>query len=173
MADQPTAFRCSFWVLFLYVTLWSWAGVAAVTLIPAAFVLDAPQWPILIRAEAFGMGFAPLLTAVLVWPLILYFRTFVGRETLTGTNVLCLWSTIQWDSIRRVRPINMAGLRYLRVKSDATRWELWVPLFPADPHGFTELVAEYAGEDNLLTRELRHRFPTDDDDYSPSHGARA
>jgi hypothetical protein len=173
MADKPTAFRSSFWVLFLYVTIWSWVGAAAATLIPAAFALDSPQWPMLLRAEAIGMACAPLLTALLVWPLILYFRAYVGPEALTCTNVLCLWGTVPWDSIRQVRSINMAGLRYLRVKSDAHRWELWVPLFPADPHGFTELVAEYAGEDNPLTRELRLRFPTDDDDYSPSHGARA
>ena len=173
MAGKQTGFRYSYWFLFLYVNLWAWVGAALVTLVPAAFLLDAAAWPGMLKAEAIGLACGPALTVLFVTPLVLYFRTYAGPETLTGLNVFCLWSTVRWDSIRRIRPVNFAGLRYLRLKSDESRWEIWLPLFLADPHGFTDLVAEYAGEDHILTAALRDRFPPPDDDDSPSHGVRA
>jgi hypothetical protein len=173
MAEKYTAFRAAFWVLFLYVSLWSEAGVLAVIFVPAAVFAAPGDWPMLLAAQAVGLALAPVLTTVGVVPLMLYFKTYAGPETLKCTDVFARYVTVRWASISVIRPVNMGGLRYLRLKSDEAKRELWLPLFLADPHGFTDLVAEYAGEDHPLTRELRRRFPPDDDDYSPSHGARA
>jgi hypothetical protein len=173
MAEKYTAFRAAFWILFLYVNLWSGAGVLAITFIPAALSSPPGNWTVLLTAQAMGLAIGSVLTTVGVVPLMLYFRTYAGPDTLKCTDVFARYVTVRWDSIHRVRPINMGGLRYLRLKSDEAKREIWLPLYLADPRGFTEFVAEYAGEDHPLTCELRRRFPTEDDDYSPSHGARA
>jgi hypothetical protein len=94
----------------------------------------------------------PLLAYVLVW------RVWVGPATLRGSDVWGRFATVMWRSVRDARPLNIPFLPVLRVYSTETRRVIWLPLFLADYRRFAELVAEYAGEDHPVTREVWRRL---------------
>jgi hypothetical protein len=66
--------------------------------------------------------------------------------------------TVSWRSVQAARPVNLLTLPYLRVFSDETRRVIWLPLFLVDYPRFAELVAEYAGKNHPVTREVWRRL---------------
>jgi len=111
----------------------SFTSIVVVLLIPAASVLA---------------------TYLLLRALLRYFPIRVYELGIEGYDAFGRRTYFTWPQIQGVRPISMAGLKYLRVVSTGTKRTLWLPRFLIDQQAFSQLVAELAGENHPLTRSL-------------------
>lgn len=78
----------------------------------------------------------------------------VSAGGFTCPNGFGLLVTVPWESIREVRPFTVPGLPYLVVKTDRTRFRLWLPLFLREMSEFVERVEQFAGHDHPLYQAL-------------------
>jgi hypothetical protein len=81
----------------------------------------------------------------------------VSADGFTCPNGFGKLVTVPWESIRDVRPFTVPGLPYLVVKTDRTRFKLWLPLFMREMPELIERVEQFAGADHLLYQALWSR----------------
>jgi hypothetical protein len=150
MRGPVESFRMAFGTLVIFMV------VAGVLLLAAALGLvflvlpPAAGVPVLLIA-VLGVGMAEVLFFLGAGLLILLFKIDVGPEGLRCPNAWGGYGFAAWDDVRSVRPINILGLRYLRVFTTTTVLPLWVPLFLADPDGFRAALLRCAGPTHPLT----------------------
>jgi len=90
---------------------------------------------------------------VLAWAVDCY-PVDVTADGIKCYDVFSRYHFAPWPTIDGVRPINVLGLRYLRVQSSATPRPLWVPLFLSDMPGFCAAIVDRAGPDHPLAEAL-------------------
>src|SRR5436190_1730308 len=150
--DQPElSFRSSFWVVWRYNT--SFAGALALAMVSAMGFLSG--WGLGSWEAHLAMVLSIVLTGgLLLAPAVAYYKVYVTSDGLKCYDAFGIYHFAPWETIERVRPFNLLGLRYLMVQSSATRRELCVPLFLADMPGFCAAIADYAGPDHPVTEAL-------------------
>jgi hypothetical protein len=97
-----------------------------------------------------------LLAYVLIW------KVRIGPASLRGSDFWGRFVTVTWTSVRAVQPFYLPLLPFLRVYSTETPRVIWLPLFLVNYRRFAELVAEYAGEDHPIAREVWQRLEEDE-----------
>jgi len=85
---------------------------------------------------------APLLS----WILVRIFPVYVLPEGLRSYNVFCYYSTVRWEEIAEVEPINFLGLKYVRIKSTSKKPPIWIPTWLNDNGLFLQSVARLGGK---------------------------
>jgi hypothetical protein len=153
-AGRRTArFRVQFWRLFIAMAVVVQAALALLVGVQVLAGGTVTVGPLLVGwATSAVLLPAGTLLVVLVWPVQ------VCPDCLRASDAWGFIRAVRWDAVRDARPINLAGLPYLRVYPADTRRVLWVPLFLADYRRFAELVAAYAGPDHPVAREARRRI---------------
>src|SRR5205807_1967636 len=92
---------------------------------------------------------------VFVAPLfLLTSKVHVAADGIKCLDWFGFYHFAPWETIERVKPINLLGVRSLRVWSSATPRTLRVPLHLADLPGFYAAVMERAGRDHPLAQAL-------------------
>jgi len=167
--DQPVlSFRSSFWWSFWI--LWRWGtfcGTALTLALTSALGFnggwDAHLLMVLASGLAGGLAGGLILTLA-----VAYFPVYVAEDGIKGYDFFGFYHFAPWLTIERIRPINLLGLRYLRVRSSAAPRELWVPLFLADMPGFCAAVADRAGPDHPLAEALQVGHPSPENSLTGS-----
>lgn len=79
---------------------------------------------------------------------------YVNKESICGYTMWGPYKEIEWSSIHNVRPINLLGLRYLRVFTANETFAIWIPLFLAAQDRFNACVIEYTDSENPIRRYI-------------------
>ena len=74
-----------------------------------------------------------------------YFQVYVSPDGLRCFDFWGKYRFVRWDEITRQAPINVLGLKYLRVFGSSLRRPLWVPLFLQQDEMFWETTARLSG----------------------------
>jgi hypothetical protein len=147
---QRLAFRSGFlpsiWMAVVSLLIGIGVGVSALLLRDGLAVNWSVTGVRLAWATPVVVGIVLLLAAL--------YRVYVLDDGVRGYTAWGTYRTLRWPEIERVRPVNLLGLRYLRVWSDRGGPTVWVPLFLADLPGFRTAVRESAGEGHPLSRAL-------------------
>src|SRR5262245_2866843 len=154
MVQPVWSFQSSFWPSFWIIWRWGTFFGTALSLVLTSAVGLVFGWEVhllLALAGSLGSGLGVGLALALV---VAYYRVYVTVDGISGYDVFGLHHFAAWPSIEEVRPINLLGLRYLRVWSSATPRPLWVPLFLADMPGFCVAIVDCAGPDHPLAQAL-------------------
>jgi hypothetical protein len=148
--DQPVAtFRSAFFPVWRATTTLA-SAVAAGELALLGFVFGFPvHVPQIVVTAACAIVTGGLLAAP-----IAHYGVYVTGEGIKCFDFFCAYHLARWGSVQEVRPINLFGLRYLRVFSTDASRPLWVPLFLSDMSGFRETVSRHAEPDNPLLASL-------------------
>ncbi len=85
---------------------------------------------------------APLLS----WVLVRIFPVYVLPEGLSSYNAFCYYSTVRWEEIAEVVPINILGLEYVRIKSTSKKPPIWIPTWLNNNSLFLESVTRLGGK---------------------------
>lgn len=82
------------------------------------------------------------------------FKVIVSRTTIRAHNCWCLATSFDWQEIENWRPLNICGLRYVRLYSSQEKRVMWLPLYLSDMKGFKNAVTQFAPPENPLRRYL-------------------
>jgi hypothetical protein len=102
-----------------------------------------------------GLGGVAVLAPVVTFLLVLFFPVSVAAWGLRAFDAWGWYHNVQWSEITAVRPLNLCGLRYLRLDSGKDRRPIWLPIFLSDLGRFRSVVLQHAGTTNPLTVALR------------------
>ena len=92
--------------------------------------------------------------AAFVWCVPIY----VSQEGIRSFNIWGAYRLVLWSDIREIRPVNLLGLKYLRIYSAAIDWPVWLPLYLSDIGGFVTQARQHAGADHPIVATIeRHR----------------
>lgn len=94
-------------------------------LIFAILVFIDDGFDVNVEAFIFATGVAVILTYVA----IRYFKITITDKSLKGYDCWGKYHTIDWNSITGVKPIRIAGLKYLRIENTDSKRPLWIPHF--------------------------------------------
>ena len=85
----------------------------------------------------------------------------ISTEGLNCIDWMFSYRFISWNNIRFVK-LSRAffGLPYFRIGLNDNNDVIWLPLFLNELPEFVNLVVKYAGEENLLSKELLKRINT-------------
>lgn len=84
----------------------------------------------------------------------------VSAEGLNCIDWMLSYRFISWNNIRFVKPSRaFFGLPYFRIGLKDSKDVIWLPLFLGELPEFINQVIQYAGEDNLLSRESLKNKP--------------
>ena len=88
-----------------------------------------------------------------------YYRsgTTVTADQLRRRGVGWTFNSMKWKDIQEVKPINLAGFRYIRVFSKNANRAWWIPLFLHDQAGFVAAVRRFTEPDNPLRQYFENR----------------
>jgi hypothetical protein len=70
--------------------------------------------------------------------MVLYFKTTLSNKGIRGFNIFGAGLFIEWVNISNVKPINIFGLKFLRVFPNNSYLALWLPLFVNNPDDFSK-----------------------------------
>lgn len=154
MENLVEAFRWSFWWVAIYVVAIGTAIGVPLAIGIVALLGLTPPIAILLLAVAAGVAGAEAVGLLGVFLLSRFFQIYVSRDRLGAYNSLGVYREARWSDIDKVRPLNVVGLRYLRVTDNESRIPLWVPLYLNDREGFYRRVCEYAGPEHPLAVAL-------------------
>lgn len=89
--------------------------------------------------------------------LIIKMPVTVSPEGFKFIDWMWTYQFASWSNIRFVKPNRVFfGLPYLRIGLNDSKDVIWLPLLLNEFPEFINLVKQFAGEDNLLTKELVH-----------------
>ena len=105
-----------------------------------------------------------IIAALAVSALTTFFKVKVSQEGISGST---FWGVkhiyITWNDIKRVKPIRLFGLRWLRLFCKSIKRPLWIPLFLKNMSEFQKLVMQYSDEGNPIREHLdesnKYRLP--------------
>src|SRR5437879_6436073 len=131
--DQPVlSFRLSFWGVWRLTTSFSGALVLAIALTHVGIRGFNGGWEFHLQT-ALNIGLmSGFLSGLIAAMAVDCYPVDVTTDGIKCFDTFGSYDFAPWPTIERVRPINVLGLRYLRVQSSATPRLLWVPLFLAD-----------------------------------------
>jgi len=98
--------------------------------------------------EAFIFAFIYITIATYIC--IRYFKITITDEYLRGYDFWGKYHSVEWNNIISIKPIRIAGLKYVRVESKTLRRPLWVPLFLNDMCSFKAEVNKRLADGNPL-----------------------
>jgi hypothetical protein len=159
MRGPIDSFRMLFWTFLGWVLLISISIGVPLGLL-TAFLLFGTLLPpvtlllVIVTAVAGGEVVAVLAVALFV----AFLKVHVGPDGLRACNAWGLYRTVAWADMLSARPVNMMGMRFLRVHTTGALLPLSVPLFLHDFERFCSLVRQYAGPDHLLARALHEEL---------------
>jgi hypothetical protein len=153
-----TTFRMPFWRWYLASLVVSQVLYAVLNLIPAVLDPVGFGWQYYRRTMPIGMTLFPILLAPAMLLYVLLWPVRVAPAGLRASNAWGLFATVSWQSITAVKPVSIPLVPFARVFSTETRRVLWVPLFMRRFPQYVAAVAEYAGNDHPLARELQKRL---------------
>ena len=163
MQRSTVSFRMSFRWFFVVVIVWA-IPLGVIVGTSLAFILGAlggttvPE--LALGAAVLGATVAgEVLAALLILPLLAYYKVYVGPEGVRGFNFWGVYRFARWADFGDAAPINFLGLRFLRAHTAGSRVPLWLPLFLADWQGFCQSVRLYAGHDHPLAVALSEAGP--------------
>jgi len=143
LQEPVVSFKSSFFRYWTFLVTVGFIGGTALIV-----GLDGSDLDMVGLAVVFANGcFLSLFFTVFI---VTYFKVHVSPASLRSYNSWGVCRDVKWDDILSVTPINLMGLKYLRLYSATTTSPLWVPLFLSDAQRFTSLVRQYAGPKNPL-----------------------
>ncbi len=98
-----------------------------------------------------GLFVVPVYT----WIFIRCFPVYVKKEGLRSYNIYCFYKEIKWNEIEKIIPINILGLKYIRVKSKLEGTPIWIPLWINDYDSFLDTVSLYGGDNTLFQKYFK------------------
>ena len=136
---------------------------------------------LIVLVAAAGAALPPILDGVAAWRIVLAvvagvvaglifgvllvavgrrYRVYVSRGGVRSFDFWGRYHRVAWADIQTVEPVDMAGLRYLKLTTARAPRPVWIPLFLDEQDAFNRLVAERAGPQHPLTRALEDRDQT-------------
>lgn len=148
--DEPVLrFRSGFWPVWRVTMIWS-SVTAAICVIVIGIALKLPITGIeLVAAAAMA-----IVCGILVAAAVIAFPVYIRPDGLRCYDFFGNYRLAPWETIERAEPINLLGLRYLRVQAPPLARPLWLPLFLADMDGFVDAVYRLVGKDHPLVMAL-------------------
>ncbi len=146
--SDEVVFKWSFWKFFI-ATFVYWIVTASIGLFP--ILITDRQGVNACITVAIVIGAVAALVAVIGKEVhkVAVSPSYVSGYGFWGSSI-----NLRWQKIKTVRPINFAGLRYLRLYSSRSKRVLWLPLFLQDKKGFKNAVTQFAPPENPLRRYL-------------------
>ena len=133
------------------------AGILATILLIAIAALIIGKPVKLVLSVTIGSCLIALVIAPLFsWILVRSFPVYVLPEGLSSYNAFGCYSTVRWEEIAEVEPINILGLKYIRIKSTSKKPPIWIPTWLNDNRLFLENVTRLGGK-----REHFEKYFTD------------
>ena len=153
-----TTFRTPFWRWYLASLVLSQVLFAVLNLVPA-WILEPGRFhtDYYLHTFPFGAAAFPIILAPVMALYVLFWPVHVAPAGLRASNAWGRYATVGWGSITAVKLVPLPLIPFARVVSTETHRILWVPLFMRTYRDYATLVAEYAGEDHPLARELLKR----------------
>jgi hypothetical protein len=154
----------SYWRLLTAILLWSvplgvGIGVGMVFVLSAGMGLTVNS-VLLGGAVTAAVAGGEAAAALLVLPMVGYYKVYVGPEGVRAFNFWGVYRFARWADVRQVVPGAYLGLLpMLRAYTAGARTPLWLPLFLADRDGFCALVRTHAGDEHPLTVALGEADP--------------
>jgi hypothetical protein len=99
-----------------------------------------------------SLVFGMLVVPVLTWVLVRCFPVYVKKEGLRSYNIYCFYKDIFWDDIETINPINILGLKYIRVKSKLGGTPIWIPIWIDNIDSFLDTIDFYGGDKSLFQK---------------------
>jgi len=133
---------------------------------PLFWVIAGCTIPIAVAGGFIDFGFIPwkvflLFLIVVVFDVAGTYMIIKMPVTVSSNGLKCIdwmwaYKFISWDNIRFVKPSRaFFGLPYLRIGLNGSKDVIWLPLLLNEFTEFIKLVVSYAGEDNLLSKDLK------------------
>jgi hypothetical protein len=152
MQGPVESFRMSFWWVLGYVVAVA-ISVTAAWILVVFFVFNVSYHLLIGGVVAIGAG--EVIAALLVWFFVTGIKVYAGPAGLRGHTFWGRSRKFAWSDIRSVRPINILGMKYLRVFPGEPGAPLWIPLFMATPARFGFVVRQYGGPEHPLAVALQ------------------
>ena len=152
-------FRMPFWRWYLAALVVSQVLFAVLNILPA-LTIDPDRFPAgyYLATLPFGAAAFPVVLAPVMLLYVLVWTVRVAPAGLRASDMWGRFATVSWHSVTAVKPVPVPLLPYLRVYSSETPRVLWLPHFMWDYPRYAALVAEYAGGDHPIARELSRRL---------------
>jgi hypothetical protein len=83
------------------------------------------------------------------------FQVSLTRKGIGTYSFWGVYHDVAWDEVVEVRPANVLGLRYLKLKCCQNRKILWLPLFLANMSQFQTAVQQYTSTQHPLHQFFR------------------
>jgi hypothetical protein len=123
------------------------AGILATILLIAIAALIIGKPVKLVLSVTIGSCLIALVIAPLLsWIFVRSYPVYVLPEGLSSYNAFGCYNTVRWKEIAKVEPINILGLRYIRIKSTSKKSPIWIPTWLNDNDLFLESVAKLGGK---------------------------
>ena len=148
----------AFWWLLAYVMVAATALALPIALGILFLEGVTPQPATLVLSIVAAMGAGDVVAILFLLAYVAYFKVYVMPDGLRACNFWGSYRTVAWLDVLAARPVNIAGLRFLRVGTARARTPLWVPLFLSDFERFVELVCHCTGPEHLLARALHEEM---------------
>ena len=120
-----------------------------VFLVVRFLVTDASSDP---RSLVVSMSQLTFVIIVLSLAAVIAFPLYVSQNGIRSYNAWGRYHTIEWSEMLAVKPMNLLGLRYLRVKAADSSQVIWIPLYLANQDKFFADIQRYSDSDNPLRR---------------------
>jgi hypothetical protein len=142
----------AYWWVLAWVLVFS-ISISTLLLV-LGYVALAPS-PAMGLELLFGIVWGEVAAVVLVLAMVAYFKVYAGPDGLRAPTLWGNYRQVAWADVRRVRPFNFLGLRYLRVGTAGPGGTLWLPVFLSDLARFRAAVRRHAGPENPLAVALQ------------------
>ena len=147
---DSVTFRVSFLGVLSYVAAYGLSiglGIGLLLTLLAGDHIPAEGWAV---AAVAGL----LVGAVLVGIMVAVFSTKVSAAGIRAFDVWGFPHVVAWVDMTTARRLNMGGLKFLRVSSDAKGRPLWIPLFHRRQVEFVAAVTSLAPVGNVMRSHL-------------------
>jgi hypothetical protein len=142
--------------LYFYLSFFPMLAGALAIGVPGIVLISLVKDGLRVNLVALALGIAAgtvtgiLLTAAAV----AYFKIYVSPHGLRCFDFWGVYHEVAWSEIVAAKPINLVGLRFLRILNTKSRMAIWLPMFLVNYHGFREFVCNHVDESNPLVQEL-------------------
>ena len=132
MTTSPIVIR----IAFIPYWIWTTSGAAIIGIIPPLFDIEHIShlhgWyghvAVIICAYLVGVTAGAIFTAIAVTSMYWLLPCRVTNTDIRGYNFWGFPSKSSWSEVTEMKPINLLGLKYLRIYSKGHYWALWFPL---------------------------------------------
>ena len=143
MMLSPITVRIAFWPYWLFIYAEGAIGFTLVLFLLHGNKIDWPAYWVI-------LGIMIGLSAVATWGMHWFYVFRITNTEIKGFNSLGLPTVFLWKEVTEMKPINLLGLKYLRIYSQGRYWALWFPLQIADGPSTTEKLVELGEQPQRL-----------------------